>query len=69
MVYYDHRDEAHAYTTLTERETKNMARFTVYYKENERIKAWDVYGVSERDAKHGLYALAGDVEIVKVVRV
>lgn len=46
-----------------------MARFTVYYKENERIKAWDVFGVSERDAKHGFYSMVGDVEIIKVVRV
>lgn len=46
-----------------------MARFTVYYNENGKVKGWDVFGFSERDAKHALYNLAGDVEIVKVVRV
>lgn len=45
-----------------------MARFTVYYKEHERLHAWDVFGYSERDARHTFYGMLGDVEIVKVVR-
>lgn len=46
-----------------------MVRFTVYYNENGMIHSWDIMGVSERDARHTLYGMIGDVEIVKVVRV
>lgn len=45
-----------------------MKRYTIYYMENNHVKAWDVKGVSERDARHAFYAIAGDYEIVKAVR-